>query len=171
MGNKFRVSFILNKFLIVRQVILVCVLGICEWLCHGTSFFVQNFWNFCFLPGITGTSQLRIRDCGDVYPMQYTSISFSFTRKDMVSTMKTKSSIQIEDQTIQVDPILLFQRLILLVGKAGEEISEAFIYELSALPASSFDKDGSRGRIPIRLHFSAPNGMFRMCGMCGMSKQ
>ena len=60
----------------------------------------------------------------------------------MVSTMKTKSSIQIEDETIQVDPMLPFQRLILLVGKVGEEISEAFCYKLSLLPASLFDKDG-----------------------------
>ena len=43
--------------------------------------------------------------------------SYSFTRKDMVTTMKSKSSVEIDAELVHVDPMLLFQRLILLVGK------------------------------------------------------
>ena len=37
---------------------------------------------------------------------------FSFKRKDMVVPMKTKSSLSIEGENIDVDSALLFQRLI-----------------------------------------------------------
>ena len=68
--------------------------------------------------------------------------SYSFTRKDMVTTMKSKSSIEIDSELVHVDPMLLFQRLILVVGKKEGEMKEAFTHELSTLPASLFDKDG-----------------------------
>ena len=66
--------------------------------------------------------------------------SYSFKRKDMAFTMKSNSSIALGDITVQVDPQLFFQRLIIFIKP--EDIKDAFLYELSIWPTSLFDKDG-----------------------------
>ena len=43
------------------------------------------------------------------------AFTYSFERRDIVLTMRTKSSISIEGETIHVDPMLLLQRLVLLI--------------------------------------------------------
>ena len=65
---------------------------------------------------------------------------FSFKKKDMVITMKTKSVMSIDGESVHVDSTLLFQRLITVYSL--EELSIAFEYELSSQPMSLFDKDG-----------------------------
>ena len=54
--------------------------------------------------------------------------------------MKTKSFITIDGERVHVDTTLLFQRLIAVYSL--EELSTAFMYELSSQPMSLFDKDG-----------------------------
>ena len=68
--------------------------------------------------------------------------SYSFSRTCMVTTMKTKSSIEIDGDRINVDPMLLFQRLVLLVKKDENQLKDAFSHELSTLPASLFAVNG-----------------------------
>ena len=66
--------------------------------------------------------------------------SFAFKRKDMAVQMKTKSSVMIEGEKVDVDPQLLFQRLITIYSM--EELETSFGHELSTRPMSLFDKDG-----------------------------
>ena len=68
-----------------------------------------------------------------------TVFNFSYKRKDMVVPMKTKSSLSIEGEKVQVDSALLFQRLIAVYSL--EELSTAFGYELSTRPMSLFSQD------------------------------
>jgi hypothetical protein len=69
--------------------------------------------------------------CGqDVY-------SFSYKRKSMAVTMKTKSTVSIEGENVLSE--LLFQRLIAVYNI--DELSTAFGFELSTRPMSLFDKE------------------------------
>ena len=65
---------------------------------------------------------------------------YSFKKKDMAVTMKTKASLDLGDMTVQIDPQLFFQRLIIFIQH--DDIKEAFSYELSTRPSSLFDKQG-----------------------------
>ena len=65
---------------------------------------------------------------------------YSFRKKDMAITMKTKASVDLGDVTIQVDPQLFFQRLIIFIQH--DNIKEAFSYELCTRPSSLFDRHG-----------------------------
>ena len=65
---------------------------------------------------------------------------YSFRKKDMAITMKTKASLDLGDVTIQVDPQLFFQRLIIFIQH--DDIKEAFSYELCTRPSSLFDRHG-----------------------------
>lgn len=69
---------------------------------------------------------------------------FSFKKKDQVITLKTKSSVKIDNETVQVDPQLLFQRLIFVArGKIPlEQLPFLFTYELCTYPPALFDRDG-----------------------------
>ena len=64
-----------------------------------------------------------------------TSDEHTFRRKDQVVTLGTTSSIKIDGEEVQVDPQLLFQRLI-IVAQTSDELESAFKHELcSYLPA------------------------------------
>lgn len=52
-----------------------------------------------------------------------------------------KTSIFIRDDIIPIDPLLLFQRIMLKM-KSGEELKECFKYELAPMPLSLFDETG-----------------------------
>ena len=63
---------------------------------------------------------------------------YKFKKKDKVITMSKQSLVQIGGEAVQVDPILLFQRL-LVAAKASQDMASAFKYELCSHPAALFD--------------------------------
>ncbi len=62
----------------------------------------------------------------------------SFQRKEMVVPMSLKTTVKINGESVQVDPQLLFQRLIATVP-TPEALQEVFKYELCSYPSSLFD--------------------------------
>ena len=61
-----------------------------------------------------------------------------FRKKDQAVTMTVKSGIKIRDETVQIDPQLLFQRLV-TVGLRGEDLKEVLSYELCSYPPALFE--------------------------------
>ena len=64
--------------------------------------------------------------------------SYSFSRCAQAITMASKSSLTIGDESLEVDPQLLFQRLILTCNSA-EELTSVFQYELASYPTALFE--------------------------------
>ena len=64
--------------------------------------------------------------------------SYSFSRCALAITMASKSSLTIGNESVQVDPQLLFQRLILACNSA-EELTSVFQYELASYPTALFE--------------------------------
>ena len=60
---------------------------------------------------------------------------YSFKRKNQAVTLASKSAVKINGESIQVDPLLLFQRLS-LAGKT--DLVTALQHELSCYPLSLF---------------------------------
>ena len=66
---------------------------------------------------------------------------YSYQRKDMAVTMKSKSSVELDGETIPIDNQLLFQRLSIVAGRDHLELESSLHYELSSLlPAALFDE-------------------------------
>ena len=68
---------------------------------------------------------------------------YSFQRKDMSVTMKSRSSVEVDGEIIPIDNQLLFQRLSIVAGRDHVELQSSLHYELSSLPAALFDKEVS----------------------------
>ena len=66
------------------------------------------------------------------------AFDYKSRKEDMVIIIKTNVSFNIEDSIVEVDPRLLFQRLLVFIQL--EEINDAFSYELCIRPNSLFDK-------------------------------
>ena len=62
----------------------------------------------------------------------------TFGRKDQVVTLGTTNSDRIDGDDVQVDPLLLFQRLI-TVAQTSDELESAFKHELCSYPPALFD--------------------------------
>ena len=62
----------------------------------------------------------------------------TFKKRDQIITFASKSAVRLDDETIQIDPQLLFQRLV-TVAQTSDELSEAFKYELCSHPPALFD--------------------------------
>lgn len=56
-------------------------------------------------------------------------MDFSFKKKNQIVTMTTNNAIRISDELVNIDPQLLFQRLV-TAGMRNEQLSEIFQYEL-----------------------------------------
>ena len=67
-----------------------------------------------------------------------TSDEHSFIRKDQVVTLGTKSSFKVDGVEAQVDPKLLFQRLI-IVAQTSDKLESAFNHELCSYSPALFD--------------------------------
>ena len=63
---------------------------------------------------------------------------YSFTKSNQALTFVAKSSIKVDVEKIQVDPQLLFQRLI-IASQSLDDMSAIFKYELCCYPPSLFD--------------------------------
>ena len=62
---------------------------------------------------------------------------YTFKRSSQAVTMSSKSSVKINNDQVQVDPQLLFQRLIMACENS--QLAESFRYELCTYPTSLFD--------------------------------
>jgi len=67
-----------------------------------------------------------------------TIADYTFKRSHQVVTLDSKSVLKIEGATIQIDPQLLFQRLI-IAAKMTNSIENVFKYELCSYPPALFD--------------------------------
>ena len=63
---------------------------------------------------------------------------FHFKKKDQVLTLDHKTSIRIDNEVIQIDPLLLFQRLT-LVARTTHTLENVFKYELCSYPPALFE--------------------------------
>ena len=70
------------------------------------------------------------------------ALEITFKRKHKVATRATKSAVKINGDTIQVDPSLLFQRLIKVAEATPTVLASAFFFALSNTPISLFDTSG-----------------------------
>jgi hypothetical protein len=66
-----------------------------------------------------------------------TAAEYTFKKKDQTITLATKSSVKIGGDEVQIDPQLLFQRLI-TAAKTSEDLESAFRYELCSYPSALF---------------------------------
>jgi len=66
--------------------------------------------------------------------------SISFEKKKQAITLASKTALQIDDECVQVDPQLIFQRLSLIATNgSNEDPASLFKYELCTHPAAHFD--------------------------------
>ena len=65
-------------------------------------------------------------------------ISYIFKRKERAVTLATKSSIRVEGERVQVDPQLLFQRLVIACMNS-DDLGEIFKHEICSYLAALFD--------------------------------
>ena len=69
------------------------------------------------------------------------ALKLSFSRKDQVRTMAAKYSVCVDGDPVNVDPQLLFQRMV-IIGMGKDDPGEIFEYELASRPSSMFDEYG-----------------------------
>ena len=69
---------------------------------------------------------------------------YTFKKKDTAITMKARSTVQIDEEIIAVDPLLMFQHLVTAVRGLGSEVDLeiAFAYELRTFPPPLIESDG-----------------------------
>lgn len=66
-------------------------------------------------------------------------IGFSFKKKSQAVLMDSKSTLKLNDEeTVKIDPQLLFQRLV-IAGTQAEQLPEALEYELCGYPPALFE--------------------------------
>ena len=94
--------------------------------------------------GVHGDSSVNVDKAKEVGDKVLSSLigelplEYTFKKSGHAVTLATKSSIKIDNENVQVDQQLLFQRLILASNQC-EDLPSLFCYELCAYPASLFD--------------------------------
>lgn len=83
------------------------------------------------------------------------SSTFVFKKKDQVVVMNTKNTIRIDNENVQIDPEILFQRLLFIQCNRNnnDDLEVALTYELTQRPPVFFDdngflRDGSESSLP-----------------------
>eukprot|EP00745_Piridium_sociabile_P028799 TRINITY_DN4651_c0_g1_i2.p1 TRINITY_DN4651_c0_g1~~TRINITY_DN4651_c0_g1_i2.p1 ORF type:complete len:839 (-),score=172.35 TRINITY_DN4651_c0_g1_i2:728-3244(-) len=71
-----------------------------------------------------------------------TVLEATIKKKDQVITLAAKSNVKVCEEPINVDPLLLFQRLVTVAQNTPEILPSVFQYELSNVPTSLFDSSG-----------------------------
>ena len=82
--------------------------------------------------------------------MGKSAISYIFKRKEQAVTLATKSSIRVEGERVQVDPQLLFQRLVIACMNS-DDLGEIFKHEIC-----SYLADCSTPHLPCARHRRQP---------------
>jgi hypothetical protein len=67
---------------------------------------------------------------------------YVFKRKEQSITLASRTTVKINDDTVQVDAQLLFQRLVFAAEDRYEDPQSLFKYELSSHPPALFDSSG-----------------------------
>jgi hypothetical protein len=67
---------------------------------------------------------------------------FVFKKNNQVVTLSCKSSVKVNEKDINVDPQMLFQRLVAASQNLFPDISDLFKYELCGCPPSMFESSG-----------------------------
>ena len=102
------------------------------------------------ISGITGDSSVNVHQAvlvGEaILEKMYgvDAFEFSFSKKDFAVVLDQTRQLNIDGEKVQVDPQLLFQRL-LAIGKAHtdeNDIDQLLQYELSPSPPALFDEYG-----------------------------
>lgn len=71
------------------------------------------------------------------------SSAFVFKKKDQVVVMNTKNTVQIDNENVQIDPEVLFQRLLSIQNNRNKDDLECILkYELTQRPPVFFDENG-----------------------------
>ena len=65
-------------------------------------------------------------------------MEYSFKKKNQIVTMALNNAIKVSKEFINIDPQVLFQRLV-AAGISNEHLPEIFCYELSSYPPALFD--------------------------------
>ena len=65
-------------------------------------------------------------------------LKHSFKRKDRAITFDSHAAVKVGDDEVQIDPLLLFQRLI-ISGSQANELANALTYELCNYPPALFE--------------------------------
>ena len=68
--------------------------------------------------------------------------TYSFKRKNVATTMKDRSSIDLDGETLSIDNNLVFQRLLIIDEREHVSLQTSLEYELCLFSASLFDKTG-----------------------------
>lgn len=79
-----------------------------------------------------------------IYDMKERNVAeYTFKKANQSVTMLSRNAVVIDGESVSIDPQLLFQRLILLVGNMDEsQVEDVFRFKLSHRPASIFDEKG-----------------------------
>lgn len=71
------------------------------------------------------------------------SSTFVFRQKDQVVLMNSKVSVEIDNENVQIDPEVLFQRLLLIqISRDQDGLGKIFEFELTQRPPVFFDEKG-----------------------------
>jgi len=94
--------------------------------------------------GVTASPSVNVHDSQNVGKRILASMEgktvaeYTFRKKDQAVTMDVKSTIKVRDEPVQVDPQLLFQRLI-TIGTKNDEVKDVFDHELCQYPPALFE--------------------------------
>ena len=95
---------------------------------------------------LTAHDSVNVDDAKDVGQLILKSMvgksvtSISFVRKKQAVTLASKAAVKIDDECVQVDPQLIFQRLsFIATNGSNEDPASLFKYELCTHPAALFD--------------------------------
>ena len=101
------------------------------------------------ISGLTAHDSVNIDEAKEVGELILKSMvekrvtSVSFEEKKQAVTLATKTAVKIDDECVQVDPQLIFQRLSLIATNGSNEDPASFFkYELCTHPAALFDDTG-----------------------------
>ena len=98
--------------------------------------------------GVTAESSVNVDQAKEIGMMIIESMAgknildYTFKKSNHAITLSVKSAIKVCGESVQVDPQLLFQRLITVFNDFFEDKSEIFKYELCSFPPSIFDASG-----------------------------
>ena len=84
----------------------------------------------------------RAKEVGDMIlakMVEKNPADFTFKKKDQAVAQSTKSTVKMQGESIQVDPQLLFQRLVAAARGMFEDPSVIFQYELCSYPSAIFE--------------------------------
>ncbi len=99
------------------------------------------------MTGVCANDQVNVDKAKDIgrnilQSMEGESVSvLVFKRKVQAITMANKSVVRIDGDVVQVDPELMFQRLV-VAARGSNNMQDVFKYELCNKPASLFDVNG-----------------------------